>query len=105
LLTLSSTEPLPDKPIKGTWEGPIVIPTKPKKTPEPEPETNGNGLANGKHPAVEAAADARATGTTKRPHPEDLTELSTSKKAKTAPPDDDVVILDDSAGGAIVIDD
>jgi ubiquitin-like 1-activating enzyme E1 B len=82
-----------------------VIPTKPKKASESEPETNGNGLANGKHSPAEVAVDAGTTGPTKRPHPEDLAELSTSKKAKTAPPDDDVVILDDSAGGAIVIDD
>jgi ubiquitin-like 1-activating enzyme E1 B len=99
-----SSEPLPDKPIKGTWEGPIAIPTKPKKTSEPEPETNGNGLTNGKQ-SLEEAVDTSATGTAKRPHPDDQTEVSSAKKTKTAPADDDVVILDDGAGGLIVIDD
>jgi len=99
-----SSEPLHDKPIKGTWDGPIAIPTKPKKASQPEPDTNGNGLTNGKH-LPEEAVDTSATGTAKRPHPDDLTEVSSAKRAKTAPADDDVVILDDSTGGLIVIDD
>ncbi|KAK0639074.1 hypothetical protein B0T16DRAFT_422371 [Cercophora newfieldiana] len=99
-----ATEPLPDKPIQGTWSGIIAVPTKPKAASAPaQPATNGNGVANGKHTLDDEVLET--SGPIKRPRPGDDTESPTIKKVKTAPADDDVVLLDDSAGGAIIIDD
>lgn len=103
-------EPLAAKPIQSVMADGVRIPTKPKKetvpepAPVPTPVMNGNGKSNGKHDRDEDVVEVTSA---KRSRPDDLEEISLSKKAKTAPAvdDDDVVLIDDSAGGAIVIDD
>lgn len=102
LLTVDSSEPLAEKPIKaGMPDQKPEIPKKPKK--EAAPTSNGVHQTNGKH-ALED--DEVVIQTSKRPRDEDV-EARGTKKAKVAiqsSEDDDVVLVDDEAGGAIVID-
>ncbi|KAM7201182.1 ubiquitin-activating enzyme E1 3 [Naviculisporaceae sp. PSN 640] len=88
-------EPLPDKPVKPTWdpEDSIKIPTKPKKEapPEPRAETNGNGHSNSHGKRIHnGTADDEEPSAKRRRANDDVEEISivdmaAPKKAKTAP--------------------